>query len=61
MTDDEIRAYTVLTARLLGIDLADDEIEPVTAQVARVATLVDQLDRIDDDTVTAAPRFRAGR
>ncbi|MCP5029436.1 MAG: hypothetical protein GY929_24455 [Actinomycetia bacterium] len=61
MTDDEARAYTVLTAGLLGIDLADDEIEPVAAQVARVAALVDQLERIDDDRVTAAPRFRAGR
>lgn len=55
-----LRSYTVLTAKLLGIDLTADEIEPVVEQVARVAGLVDQLDRIDDDAITSAPRFRPG-
>lgn len=54
----DFRTYTIETARLLGIDLADDEIEPVAEQVARVAGLVDQLDRIEDDASTAAPWFR---
>jgi len=58
---DELRDYTVLTAKLLGIDLDQDEIEPVATQVARVAALVDRLDRVDDDAITAAPRFVAGR
>ncbi len=57
---EDFRAYTVLTAKLLGIHLEEDEIEPVTEQVARVASLVEQLDRIDDDDITPAPRFRAG-
>ncbi len=56
--DDGLRAYTLATARLLGIDLAADEIDPVVEQVARVAGLVELLDRVDDDAVTAAPRFR---
>lgn len=60
-TADELRHYTVLTARLLGIDLGDDEIGPVVEQVARVAGLVEGLDRVDDETITSAPRFRPGR
>lgn len=61
MGPTDFRQYTVLTAKLLGIHLDDDEIDPVTAQVARVAELVEQLDRINDDTQTSAPRFHAGR
>lgn len=59
MTETEARDYTVLTAKLLGIDLAADEIEPVTEQVIRVAGLVEAMDRIEDDSITSAPRFRA--
>lgn len=57
---DLLRTHTVTTAELLGIELAEDEIEPVLEQVVRVAGLVDQLERIDDDRITQAPRFRAG-
>lgn len=57
---DLLRSHTITTAKLLGIDLAEDEIEPVLEQVVRVAGLVEQLDRIDDDRITPAPRFRAG-
>jgi len=57
---DLLRSHTITTAELLGIDLAEEEIEPVLEQVVRVAGLVAQLDRIDDDRITPAPRFRAG-
>ena len=57
MAIDDLRAYTIATAELLGIDLSDDEIEPVRAQVERVARLVDQLPRVDDDSITSLPRF----
>lgn len=58
MTDDELRTYTLSTAKLLGIDLADDEIDPVVEQVSRVAGLVDNLSRVLDDASTSAPRFQ---
>jgi hypothetical protein len=54
----DLRNYTLAAAGLLGIELDDDEIDPVTAQVERVAGLVDRLPRVEDDAATMAPRFR---
>ena len=56
--DPDLRRYTIAMAELLGIALDADEIEPVVAQVERVAELVDRLPRQLDDASTMAPRFR---
>jgi len=53
----DLRAYTLATADLLGIDLAADEIDAVVGQVERVAGLVEKLPHLDDDALTMAPRF----
>ena len=53
----DLSAYTVATAELLGIELAADELDAVIGQVERVAELVDQLPRLEDDTITMTPRF----
>ena len=58
MSDPDVRRYTVVMAEMLGIDLGSDEIEPVAAQIERIAQLVDGLPRQHDDAVTMAPRFR---
>lgn len=58
MSTDEFRSYTLATAKVLGIELDDDEIDPVATQVERVALLVEQLPRVEDDESTMAPRFR---
>ena len=54
---EDLRTYTVVAAGLLGIELDQDEIDPVVAQVERVARLVDALPRVPDDAATMAPRF----
>ena len=56
--EPDLRRYTITMAELLGIDLDADEIEPVVAQVERIAELVDRLPRQVDDASTVAPRFR---
>ena len=43
--DQDLRAYTVAMAQLLGIELDDDEIDPVVTQVERVGDLVSRLPR----------------
>ncbi len=58
VSDFNIRRYTVAMAEMLSLDLEPDEIEPVAAQIERVAQLVDRLPRLDDDALTMAPRFR---
>lgn len=58
MLHPDLRRYTVIMAELLGIDLDSEEIEPVVAQLERVAQLVDHLPRQADDASTMAPRFR---
>ena len=57
MTNRDLRDYTLRMAELLGIDLDEGEISPVADQVERVAQLVDQLPRVDDDAITSTPRF----
>ncbi len=56
--DPDFHSYTVAMAELVGLDLAPDELEPVVAQIERVAQLVEQLPRQDDDALTMAPKFR---
>jgi hypothetical protein len=56
--DPDFHSYTVAMAELVGIDLAPSEIEPVAAQIERVAQLVQQLPRQDDEASTMAPKFR---
>lgn len=58
MSDPDFRRYTIAMAELLGIQLEEEEIEPVVAQLERVAQLVDHLPRQDDDASTMAPTFR---
>ena len=53
MTNRDLRDYTLRMAELLGIDLDEGEISTVADQVERVAQLVDQLPRVDDDAIVA--------
>ncbi len=55
--DGDLRAYTLATAGLLGIELAPEEVDDVVGQVERVAGLVDKLPHLEDDSLTMAPRF----